>query len=69
VPLNQGGALSKPPSLHTAVWKPPLLDEKPLAPVFGLVVVYYQAGMNDAGDPAKKRQQKAEEETEDPAGH
>ncbi len=40
-----------------------------LAPVFGLVIVHYQTGVNDAGDPTQQRQQEAQEETEDPAGH
>jgi hypothetical protein len=37
--------------------------------VLGLVIVDYQAGVNYAGNPAKQRQQKAQEKTEYPAGH
>jgi hypothetical protein len=38
-------------------------------PMFGLVVVYDETGVNDAGDPAEQRQQNAENETQNPAGH
>ncbi len=50
-------------SLVTHHW--PLI----LAPVLGLVVVDHQTGVNDAGDPAEKREQKTQEKTKDAAGH
>jgi hypothetical protein len=37
--------------------------------VLGLVIINHEAGVNDAGDPAQQRQQKAKDETEDAAGH
>ena len=40
-----------------------------LAAVLGLVIVDYETGVNDAGDPAEQRQEKAQEKTEYPASH
>lgn len=40
-----------------------------LAAVLGLVIVDHKTGVDDAGNPAKQREQKAQEKTEDPAGH
>ena len=40
-----------------------------LAPMLGLVIVHNQTSVNDAGDPAEKREEKTQEETEDAAGH
>jgi hypothetical protein len=37
--------------------------------MLGLVVVYDEAGVNDTGDPAEKRQQDTQEKAEDAARH
>ena len=37
--------------------------------MFGLIIVYDEAGVNDPGDPAQKCEQQAQNETRDAAGH
>jgi type IV secretory pathway VirB10-like protein len=39
------------------------------AAMLSLVIVHHQAGMNDAGNPAKQSQEQAQEKTQDPARH
>jgi hypothetical protein len=41
----------------------------PLPPVFGLVIVDYETGVNDARNPAEQSQQNAQNETQNPACH
>jgi hypothetical protein len=37
--------------------------------MLGLVIVHDQAGMNYSGNPAEEREENAQDETQDPAGH
>ena len=40
-----------------------------LPPMFGLVIVHDETGVDDAGEPAEQRQQDTQEEAEDAASH
>ena len=37
--------------------------------MLGLIIVHHQAGVNDAGHPTQKSQEKTQEKAEDPPGH
>jgi hypothetical protein len=38
-------------------------------PLFSVIIIHHQAGVNDSWDPAKQRQNYAEKETGNTTGH